>query len=163
MIGICEKDQDMLRFLWLKYLESQHPEVVKLCFCHLVFGLRPSPAILSAVINHHLFTYEGSKAGMVQCLQDSLYIDDLVSGANDNEKALKLYHESKEIMSEGSFKLRKWHSNSQELMKSIDPAEKSVSTNTYNLSVREDDQSFAKSYIAQECKVQNKTQVKVLG
>ena len=42
MVSICEKDRDMLRFLWLKNIESQRPEVVKLRFCRLVFGLRPS-------------------------------------------------------------------------------------------------------------------------
>ena len=120
----------------VKKIESQHPEVVKLRFCRLVFGLRPSPAILGAVINHHLSKYEGSKAETVKCLRDSLYVDDLVSGANDNEKASKLYHESKQIMKEGGFNLRKWHSNSQQFMKSVD----STDGNAHKSSVSEDDQ-----------------------
>ena len=163
MIGICKKDRDMLRFLWLKNLESQHPEVVKLRFCRLVFGLRPSPAILGAVIDHHLSTYETSKAETVKCLRDSLYVDDFVSGADDNEKAFKLYGESKEILSEGGFNLRKWRSNSEELMKSIGPIEGNTSSSIPNESVTEDDQSFAKSSLAHECEVQEGTQVKVLG
>ena len=96
LISVCEKDRNMLKFLWLKNLETQYPEVVKFRFCRLVFYLRPSPAILGAVNNHHLSTYEESKAETMKCFQDSLSDDDLVSVAHDNEKALKLYHESKE-------------------------------------------------------------------
>ena len=147
----------------LKNLESQHPEVVKLRFRRLVFSLKPSPAILGAVIDHHLSTYETSKSETVQCLRDSLYVDDLVSGADDKEKAFKLYGESKEMLSKGGFNLRKWHSNSEELMKSIDPAQKNASLSTINEGVNEDDQSFPKSSIACECEVQDGTQVKILG
>ena len=56
MVGISEKDRDMLRFLWFKNIESHDPELVQLRFCRLVFGLRPSPAILGATINQHLDT-----------------------------------------------------------------------------------------------------------
>ena len=74
MISICKKDRDMLMFLWLKNLEGEHSEVVKLRFCRLVFGVRSSPAILGAVIDHHLSTYETSKVETVKCLRDSLYV-----------------------------------------------------------------------------------------
>ena len=99
----------------------------------------------------------------MKCLRDSLYVDDLVSGAKDSEKASKLYHESKEIMNKGGFNLRKRHSNSQELMKSVNPTDGNASTKTHKSSVSEDDQSFAKACVARECKVQSGTQVKVLG
>ena len=151
------------QFVWLKNIESQNLEIVKLGLCHLVFGLRPSPAILGAVINHHFSTCEGSKAETAQTLGDSLYVDDFVSGANEDNKALKLYSESKEIMSEDGFNLRKWRSNSQELMKLINAAEGNTPTSTVKTNILEDNQSFAKSSIAQECEVQSETQVKVLG
>ena len=66
-------------------------------------------------------------------------------------------------MNEGGFNLRKWHSNSQELMKSVDPTDGNASTKAHKSSVSEDDQSFAKAYVARECEVQSGTQVKVLG
>ena len=96
-------------------------------------------------------------------VRDSLYVDDLVSGADDNEKACKLYGESKEMLSKDGFNLRKWHSNSEELMKSIDPAQRNASLSTINEGVNEDDLSFPKSSIACECEVQDGTQVKILG
>ena len=38
-VGIAEKDRDMLRFLWFENIEHHDPELVKLRFCRLVFGL----------------------------------------------------------------------------------------------------------------------------
>ena len=54
MVGINEVDRDMLRFLWLTNVYEPLPEVVEYRFTRLVFGLRPSPAILGATIDHHL-------------------------------------------------------------------------------------------------------------
>ena len=53
MIGTSESDRDMLRFLWFKDPHREDSEVVQFRFTRLVFGLRPSPAILGAVIAHH--------------------------------------------------------------------------------------------------------------
>ena len=53
MIEIQEKDRDILRFLWYRDLFKRNSEVVHLRFTRLVFGLRPSPAILGAVIAQH--------------------------------------------------------------------------------------------------------------
>jgi len=57
MIGINSSDRDMLRFLWFKEPYKAESEVAHFRFTRLVFGLRPSPAILSCVISHHLNKY----------------------------------------------------------------------------------------------------------
>jgi hypothetical protein len=163
MVGISEKDRDMLRFLWFKNIEHHDPELVKLRFCRLVFGLRPSPAILGATINHHLDACKNNKVDMVERLRDSLYVDDFVSGAEDDEKAFEVYNESKEIMRTGGFNLRKWHSNSSNLMKSINSVEHEVDANLNTSTVLEEDLSFAKASIAQQSTAKGETQVKVLG
>ena len=118
-MGIAEKDCDMLRFLWFKNIEHHDPKLVKLRFCRLVFGLRPSPAVLGATINHHLDTCKNACVEAIKRLRDSLYVDDFVSGAEDDERVFNVYKESKAIMASGGFNLRKWHTNSKELMKAI--------------------------------------------
>ena len=130
-----------------------------------MFGLRPSPAILGATINHHLDTLQENNPEMVEHLRESLYVDDLVSGAQNDEKAFQIYEESKEIMSTGGFNLRKWHSNSRSLMNSINALEdKVVSSSPDNQpGIIEEDLSYAKESIAQESAPANKTQIKVLG
>ena len=44
----------MLLFLWLKDPDDLNSEIAHLRFIRLVFGLRPSPAILASTIQHHL-------------------------------------------------------------------------------------------------------------
>ena len=107
MIGINEEDRDMLRFLWLKDAKDPHSDILKLRFCRLVFGLRSSPAILGATIQHDLKKHEKQEAEIVEHLKKSLYVDDFVSGAENDEKALEIYKGSKQLMSVGGFNLRK--------------------------------------------------------
>ena len=95
MIGINEEDRDMLRFLWLKDAKDPHSDILKLRFCRLVFGLRSSPAILGATIQHHLKKHEKQEPEIVEHLKKSLYVDDFVSGAENDEKALEIYKGSK--------------------------------------------------------------------
>ncbi|XP_046841882.1 uncharacterized protein LOC124435999 [Xenia sp. Carnegie-2017] len=82
-------------------------------FRRLPFGLTLSPAILSMFIRHHVLNYKNVDPEIVSLLIESLYVDDFASGASNEEEALYIYHRSRKLMSEGGFKLRKWHSNSQ--------------------------------------------------
>ena len=50
MVGMHPNDRDMLRFLWPEDPERLNSKIRHLRFCRLVFGLRPSPAILNATI-----------------------------------------------------------------------------------------------------------------
>jgi hypothetical protein len=94
----------------------------------------------------HLDTLQENNPEMVEHLRESLYVDDLVSGALNDGKAFQIYEESKEIMSTGGFNLRKWHSNSSSLMNSINALEdKVVSSSPDNQpGVIEEDLSYAK-------------------
>ena len=169
MIGINKEDRDMLRFLWLKDAKDPHSDILKLRFCRLVFGLRSSPAILGATIQHHLKKHEKQEPEIVEHIKKSLYVDDFVSGAENDEKALEIYKGSKQLMSVGGFNLRKWSSNSDDLTKSIDTLEsretdRLTGRSTVGTSdVVQEDSSFTRSTIGKEAIVTETTQVKVLG
>ena len=51
------------------------------------FGLRPSPAILGALISNYLLKYKSDNSYMVKLIQESLYVDDLVCGEISIERA----------------------------------------------------------------------------
>jgi len=85
----------------------------------MVFGLRPSPAILGAVIARHCKQYESDHFNVTEKLTHSLYVDDLITGEETIEGAYKLYQQAKQMMSDGGFNIRKWNSNSLHLMKKI--------------------------------------------
>ena len=74
--------------------------VMHLQFTRLVFGLCPSPAILGAVLSHHISQYYSEQPGIAEKLRDSFYVDDLITGASDVQTALDFC-----LQSRGSWQL----------------------------------------------------------
>ena len=114
-IGIDPQDRDMLRFLWFDNVEDEHPKVIQYQFCRLVFGLTPSPAILSSVLLHHLTQGEGHESPVNKLLSESLYVDDFVGGATNDSEAFEIYQRACQVMTEAGFILRKRNTNSNTL------------------------------------------------
>ena len=123
MISIKDLDRDMLRFLWLKEPFNEHSDIIQLRFTRLVFGLKPSPAILGAVLAHHIQEFQATYPKTVDTMGQSLYVDDLVAGGSDVVEVFELYQNAKAIMARGGFNLRKWNSNSRRVLKMIEEAE----------------------------------------
>ena len=130
MVSIAEEDRDMLRFLWLKDPLMLHSEIIRLRFARLVFGLKLSPAILGAVLSLHLAKYHCEYPQLVDRIDQSLCVGDLVSGGANVQEAFELYKTAKHIMHWGGFNLRKWNSNSSELLRLIGEAEYNLSKST---------------------------------
>ena len=112
----------MLCFLWLKSPHDVESEVLELRFTHPVFGLRLSPAILGCMISNHLDKYQSRHPEVIQSIKNSFYIDDLISGGDTVEEAFNTYLVANKAMSGGGFNLRKWNSNSPELISRITSA-----------------------------------------
>ncbi|XP_028400806.1 uncharacterized protein LOC114523939 [Dendronephthya gigantea] len=169
-IEVKKADRDKLRFLWIQDPKSSKPEVQQLRFCRLVFGLKPSPSILGGTVLHHLSKYQETDPKIVEVLKE-LYVDDLPTGASNEDTAFEIYKKSKEIMRQGGFNLRKWKSNSKELSHKINQCELSSETvndernqlklNQDETKVSQDNQTYVKSMIGPQLSDDNKT--KILG
>ncbi len=155
MISIKEEDRNALRFLWLKCRKNGLPEIVVYRFYRLVFGLKPSPAILGATIKHHLLQHSRSEPEITKVLENDLYVDDLATGTETEDKAIALYNSAKEVMSRGGFNLRKWRSYSSRVRQYIQNCEncddvtgckqdEMAAEGPSKESVTEDDASYAK-------------------
>ena len=147
MVGINNSDGDAVHFLWLEDPSKPDSSVLHLRFTRLVFGLRPSPAILGAVISHHLSQHHSEHPQLVEQLENCLYVDDLITGTDDIEQAFKLYQNSKSIMKKVGLNLRKWNSNCASLLERIRDCESVVCNNVIagKHSITEEEESFAKS------------------
>ena len=77
-----------------------------------MFGLRPSPSIQVATLTHHFDAHRDSHAELVELIKKLLYVDDLLTGADNVQGGFELCQDSKELMAKGAFNLRKWNSNS---------------------------------------------------
>ena len=120
MINVIPQDRDVLRFLWIDNVNSsENFEIKAFRQTRVTFGITSSPFLLGVTILKHLEQYELNRSELVEKIKDSLYVDDLTSGEVDVGSAFRLYQQAKAVMAEGSFNLRKWKSNSEELMKLI--------------------------------------------
>jgi len=117
-IEIKEADRDFLRFLWYDNVSSDAPSIVQYRMKRLPFGLTSSPAILGETLRKHINKYRESHPRVVSMLEH-LYADDFSGGTNDSEEALTVYRDAKEILVQGGFNLRKWHSNDKEVLSAI--------------------------------------------
>ncbi|GFT00980.1 integrase catalytic domain-containing protein, partial [Nephila pilipes] len=68
-------------------------------------------------IKHHIEKYREQYPAATEMLDTCLYVDDVISGADDISQALKISKDADTIMKTASMKLRKWNSNDQTLMK----------------------------------------------
>ena len=132
-VRIRESDRDALRFHWLKDLQSKEVEVLR--FTRALFGLAPSPFLLAGVIKEHLRSLKPKYPDLVDEIEKSLYVDDLISGSHSTKKALELKQTAKDVFSEAGFELHKWHSN----VKEIEAAENPIVTG--------ENQSYAKQQL----------------
>lgn len=74
LVGINPQDRDMLRFLWYEDPFVSDPEPIIYCFSRLVCGLRPSPSILGATIEHHLRLFRQSEPEIAELLKDERFL-----------------------------------------------------------------------------------------
>ena len=131
-VRIRENERDVLRFHWLKDLQTKEIEVLR--FTRALFGLAPSPFLLAGVIKEHLRSLRQKYPDVVAEIEKSLYVDDLIGGAVSTPKALELKTTAKEIFGEAGFQLHKWHSNAKAI----------EAENTTKI---EEDQTYAKQQL----------------
>jgi hypothetical protein len=150
-IAISPEHRDYLRFFWIDDIHDTSPNIVTLRFARLVFGLTCTPAILNAVLHHHLTQYSTIDPTFVTKVLKSLDVDDLASGSNNPESALELANKIKTRLSEGGLNMRKWLSNSKELMTEFQNApqfsESPQQPSNLPSSVTEEDQGYSKSIV----------------
>ena len=84
-------------------------------FTRLVFGLIQSPFILEAILQSHLSKYEKTYPKEIEEMKNSMYVDDMISGGNNEAEVVYLKNSAKTIFKEGGFVLHKWHSNNPRL------------------------------------------------
>ena len=60
-------------------------------FCRLLFWLRLLPSIQGATLTHHLDAHRDSRAELVELIKKSLFVDDLLTGAENVQEGFELY------------------------------------------------------------------------
>ena len=141
MVSVHPQDRDALRFLWVNNTQDENPEPIHLRFTRVTFGVNASPFLLKATIEHHIRTYQEEDPTFVATFLNSIYVDDVSYGAENNHQAYQLFTKSKRRLAEAGFHLRKFLTNSTSLQTQVDSNEEETTPS----STPEEDQSFAKA------------------
>ena len=110
-IELNKEDRDATRFLWLRDVNkpANSPDnIITYRFCRVLFGAAPSPFLLNATVQYHL----NKEANAIATdLQQSIYMDNVVSGTNTEAEAFQYYTSSRDMFNKASMNLRQWSSN----------------------------------------------------
>ncbi|KAK3727323.1 hypothetical protein QZH41_006278 [Actinostola sp. cb2023] len=112
-VRVRESDRDALRFHWIADLNTRRVETFR--FTRALFGLVSSPFLLGGVVQQHLEASRREHSEIVNEIQRSLYVDDLITGGSTVEEAKLIKDTATEIFDKAGFTLHKWHSNATEL------------------------------------------------
>ncbi|KAL7724362.1 hypothetical protein ACLKA6_005826 [Drosophila palustris] len=115
-IDVYDEDAQYQRILWKRKQDEGLDEY----YCSTVmFGTRSAPFLANRVM-HQLAADEGQSFPLaVDVVKQEIYVDDILSGANNFEQAENIKNQVIGMMHSGTFELRKWASNDPRLLKNI--------------------------------------------
>ena len=116
-ISLDERDRDFTRFYWFdEQLSSNSWPTVREStyrFTRVPFGIKSSPFLLNATINHHINKYSEVYPTTTKYLRTSIYVDDFITSVPTNEDLGTTINETKLIFQEMKMKMHKWNSNAK--------------------------------------------------
>ena len=163
MVSIAKEDRDVLRFMWIDSIEISLPQIVVLRFTRVAFGVSSSPFLLNATIRHHMTKHSKEDPAFVENFLRSIYVDDIVSGADDTEEAYQSYTRTKHILRDGGFNLRKLISNQAILRDRTNQGNREEDIPATGHPVAEEDGSYSQNTLGNEQMSCVQGQQKVLG
>ncbi|XP_025155222.1 uncharacterized protein LOC112588719 [Harpegnathos saltator] len=116
-IWVDEQDVDYQRILWNTDRRTDYQLLT------VTYGMACAPFLALRVI-HQLAEDEGSRFPLaVPLLRNDIYVDDLLFGDGSRDRLLQVRRQLDALLQCGGFQLRKWASNSSELLADIDAHE----------------------------------------
>ena len=118
-IGISPSDRRYLRFLWRK-----DGEIKKYEFNRLVFGLNTSPFLAQLVSQENARKYETRYPRAAEAIIKSTYMDDTLDSVASLDQARQLKRDLITVWGNAGMEVKKWASNSMELMEETPESER---------------------------------------
>jgi len=117
-IKLAVKYQNCHRFLWRED-PKDNPKIY--CITRVTFGMMSSPFLAIATVQHHSKVNADLYPLTAKEILHNMYVDDLLTGAEDVDKAYALHKDLYALMKTGGFELVQWYTNSEELYQLINP------------------------------------------
>ena len=85
----------------------------------MTFGIASSPYLATRVLHQMADDYQDKYPEAAAMVKKSFYVDDCLTGANTPEEALQKLQDLCSLVEEGQMVLRKWRSNSTQVLQQI--------------------------------------------
>ena len=115
-VGLDKESRDVHRFLWRS---NTNQAVQDFRMNRVTFGISASPYLAVRTLQQTALDHGSKFPEATKHILGSFYVDDLIAGAETEEKATQLYSEIRQILSKGGFNLCKWRSSSASVLHSI--------------------------------------------
>ncbi|XP_055711438.1 uncharacterized protein LOC129806693 [Phlebotomus papatasi] len=113
---VSEADRDFQRVFW-RQAPTEKVQTYRLKT--VTYGTSCAPYLAKKVLQQIAHDYRSEFPEASQAILSSFYMDDLLCGAATVEEGKKLRREIQEVLNRGHFSLRKWSSNSEEILEEI--------------------------------------------
>ena len=125
-IEVKGTDRDALRFLLVENPTERFPQIKEKRFTRVCFGVISSMGQLGETINHHLQKHRNQIPEVIEKIENSLYVDNLSTGADEPKSTIVLYETVKSIFAKANMNLRKWRSNNRDVNEFIEGKHESI-------------------------------------
>ncbi|XP_015775674.1 PREDICTED: uncharacterized protein LOC107353801 [Acropora digitifera] len=113
-IKLKREDQNSYRFLWRDSQADKTPDIYGAT--RITFGYTPPPFLSIATVQKHVREHKEDYPVAAKEVKENMYVDDILTGAPDDDCAVQLKDDLCNLLSKGGFPLTKWASNSQKVM-----------------------------------------------
>lgn len=117
-IIVHEKDRNMQRILWR---DNESDDIGEYKLNTVTYGTASAPflAVRSLIECANVESENCQKAH--EAIVSDMYVDDLITGADNEEAAIILQQQISSILRRGGFELRKWTSSNNNVLQAISP------------------------------------------
>ncbi|XP_028410511.1 uncharacterized protein LOC114533212 [Dendronephthya gigantea] len=124
-VKLRDQDRPYHRFLWRNFDSSKEPTIYE--FQRLLFGNTASPFCAQYVLHYHAETHSTKFPVAADSVDNSMYVDDLLDSCETTRDAKNLQTPLSDLLALAGFPLRKWASNSEDILTDI-PEEDTLSS-----------------------------------
>ena len=121
-VEIAPEDRNYDRFHWRSMDLSKEPEEYE--FNRVVFGTSSSPFLAQFVLQQHAQKNKESYPLAANTVGNATYMDDSMDSAVDDQQAIKLYGQLKQLYQKADMRPHKWLSNSRAVLEQIPSQER---------------------------------------
>ncbi|XP_063370775.1 uncharacterized protein LOC134659099 [Cydia amplana] len=116
MIGINIQDQKYQKIIWR---DNEHQRFREYALTTTTYGTKAAPWLAMMTLRQLAKDERHNYPEAAKVVEESFYMDDLLHGCHDLESAKKMKQHLIELLESGGFNLRKWASNTPELLQGV--------------------------------------------